>query len=273
MPVNKSNIKLYFEKLISSNSTKNTIVFLHGFTGSSKDWGKTSFQFNNDYNVYAVDLIGHGKSDSPDDVDEYSTSSQIDQLAAAISSITKDKIILAGYSMGGRLALSFSTVYPEMLKGLILESTTAGIIDEKLREERRRSDNELANFILNNPIEEFVDYWMNLDIFSTQKILPEKIISGLKQDKMENNKIGISNSLRGFSTGIMPPLFNKLKDINIKTLLISGELDKKYTTLNNEMLKLLPAGKHQIINNTGHNIHLEKPQIFCNVIKNFLKEL
>ena len=273
MPVKKSDIKLHFEKLGSSDSINNTLVFLHGFTGSSNDWGNISSQFNEDYNIYAVDLIGHGKSDSPGNIYEYLTSSQIDQLAAAISSITKDKIILAGYSMGGRLALSFSYVYPEMLKGLILESTTAGIINEKLREIRRNSDNELANFILNNPIEKFVDYWMNLDIFSTQKNLPEEVLFKLKNDKLNNNKTGLANSLLGFGTGTMPPIFDKLKKINIKTLLISGELDKKYTTLNNEMLKLLPAGKHQIINNTGHNIHLEKPQIFYNVIKNFLKEL
>ena len=273
MSVKKSKIKLHFKKLSISDKAKDTIIFLHGFTGSLNDWEKISSQFNGDYNIYAIDLIGHGKIDSPNEISKYLTSSQIDQLFRTISLITKDKIILAGYSMGGRLALSFSTVYPEMLKGLILESTAAGIVDEYLREERRKKDEELANFILNNPIEKFVDYWMNLDIFSTQKNLPEEILLKLKKDKLKNNKTGLANSLLGFSIGIMPPLFEKLKEINIKTLLITGELDKKYTNINNEMLKLFSAGKHAIIKNAGHNIHLEKPEIFYNVINNYLKEL
>ena len=44
---------------------------------------------------------------------------------------------LIGYSMGGRAALSYAVKYPEKLAGLILESTSAGIADEKLR--RRKS--------------------------------------------------------------------------------------------------------------------------------------
>jgi len=273
MPVENSNTKLHYDELNFSDNAKAAIIFLHGFTGSLNDWEKIPSKFKENYNIYAIDLIGHGKSDSPNEADQYSTSSQINQLAETISLITKDKIILAGYSMGGRLALSFSSIHPEFLKGLILESTTAGIADKKLREAREKSDEELADFILNNPIEKFVDYWMNLDIFSTQKNLPKEILIKLKHDKLRNNKTGLANSLLGFSTGIMPPLFNKIKNINIKTLLITGELDIKYININNEMVKIFPDALHRIIQNAGHNVHMENPDEFYNVINDYLKEL
>jgi 2-succinyl-6-hydroxy-2,4-cyclohexadiene-1-carboxylate synthase len=271
--IKTSNIALNVEELNFSPAAKETLIFLHGFTGSSTDWKNISSNINGEYKIFAVDLIGHGKSYSPEDVRFYSTSFQTKQLAELFSKITTGKIILAGYSMGGRAALSFAAAYSQMIKGLILESASAGILEKKLREDRIKSDEKLANFILNNTIENFVDYWMNLDIFSTQKKLPEKILFNIKMDKLKNNKRGLVNSLRGFGTGIMPPLFDSLKNIKIKTLLISGELDPKYTNINGEMVKIFPDAMQNVIADAGHNAHLEKPEAFYNVINNYLKEL
>ena len=88
---------------------------------------------------------------------------------------------------------------------------------------------------------------------------------------MQNNKTGLINSLRGFGTGLMLPLFDNLKRINCKTLLITGELDTKFTEINKEIVNLFPNAKHEIINNAGHNSHLEKPEKFAEVVNEFLK--
>ena len=76
--------------------------------------------------------------------------------------------------------------------------------------------------------------------------------------------------MRGFGTGKMPPLFNDIRNVTAKTLLISGELDLKYTGANAELVKIFPAANHIIIKNAGHNVHLEQPSSFINVINDFL---
>jgi 2-succinyl-6-hydroxy-2,4-cyclohexadiene-1-carboxylate synthase len=68
----------------------------------------------------------------------------------------------------------------------------------------------------------------------------------------------------------MEPLYNKIKDIPLKTLLVTGELDSKYTDINIEMVKLLTNAEHKIIKNAGHNTHLEEPQKFIEEINKFL---
>jgi 2-succinyl-6-hydroxy-2,4-cyclohexadiene-1-carboxylate synthase len=68
----------------------------------------------------------------------------------------------------------------------------------------------------------------------------------------------------------MPPLFDKLISIKTRTLLITGELDTKFTEINSEMVKLLPKAEHKIIENAGHNTHLEEPKRFIEAVKNFL---
>ena len=272
MKITLSDINFNVEEYQINSSSKNYLFFLHGFSGSSSDWTEVISLLNKNFNVFTIDLIGQGKSDSPIDVSFYRTESMIDQLFKIIKKITEEKIFLAGYSMGGRAALSFAASHQENLKGLILGSSSAGLVDEQQRSERIQSDEKLAQFIENHSMEEFVDYWMNIDLFKSQKNLPKSILTNVRKSKLKNNKTGLANSLRGFGQGIMPHLHNDVKNISIKTLLISGELDLKYAKINYELSKLFSHAQHITIKNAGHNIHLEQPSSFANVINNFLSE-
>ncbi|MHB1686894.1 MAG: 2-succinyl-6-hydroxy-2,4-cyclohexadiene-1-carboxylate synthase [Ignavibacteriaceae bacterium] len=267
-----SNLTLNVEAAESKSAAPNYVFFLHGFTGSVKDWDGIIPAVNKNFQSVAVDLIGHGKSDSPKDLSLYKFSSISEQINFLIYQFTNEPVILAGYSMGGRVALNFAVNNPGKIRALILESSTAGIKDEKLRRERQIQDEKLAFFIEQNSIEDFVDYWMNIDLFSSQKNLPKEILKKIRELKLLNNKTGLANSLRGFGTGSMAPLFDKLKEFEPKTLLITGELDKKYSELNSNMVKLFPSAHHQIINSAGHNTHLEQPHKFIEAINSFLDE-
>jgi len=71
----------------------------------------------------------------------------------------------------------------------------------------------------------------------------------------------------------MPALHDKLQLIKCKTLVITGELDIKFTQINSELVKSFPSAKHLVIKNTGHIVHFEKPDIFVEVVNGFLNEL
>lgn len=268
-----SDIVLNVNTVINEPGNAKSLFLIHGFTGSADDWRTIAPHIYNNYNIYMIDLIGHGRSESPSETFLYTQHSIIDQLDEIIHTINSSVNVLAGYSMGGRAALCFGIKRQDLLSGLILESTSPGIQDEDLREERLIADERLADFISEHSLGEFVDYWMNLDIFNTQRrFSAEKLIS-LKDKKLDNNKTGLINSLKGFGTGAMTPLFNDLKDLKTKTLLITGELDRKFTALNTEMKSELPFACHEVIKNAGHNTHLEEPKQFISAVNKFLKEL
>ena len=271
MKIKYKNILLNLEKIQRTNSGK-YILFLHGFTGSLKDWIDVTKHIDSGFNIAILDFIGHGESDSPAAESFYSIESIIEQIDLAINNITNDKIILAGYSMGGRAALLYAIQYPQRLLALILESTTPGITSENLRKERIINDNELAKFILDNPIKNFIDYWMNIDLFTSQKSLPKEKLKLIRENKLKNNKVGLANSLKGFGSGKMPPLFGNLKNIRIKTLLISGELDEKFTNINLHMSRLIQSSEFVIIKGAGHNTHIEKEEEFVKEVNNFLNQ-
>ena len=56
--------------------------------------------------------------------------------------------------MGGRVALNFAIENPEQIYSLILESSSAGIEDEKLRIERQIQDEKLASYIIDNSMKD-----------------------------------------------------------------------------------------------------------------------
>lgn len=273
MLIKLSDINLNLEELRSSAGVSKSIIFIHGFSGSSNDWKFVPAKIKEGYNLYAVDLPGHGKSGSPEDIKAYRTSSLVNQLFSLLNFISGSEIILAGYSMGGRAALQLAVNFPGRLNGLILESASAGIAEDKARLERTEADEKLAHFIETHSIEEFADYWMGLDLFNTQKILGKEKLAAVKKAKLSNNKTGLANSLRGFGAGSMPPVFDSLKTIGIKTLLITGKLDVKFTGMNALMAALLLSADHKIITNAGHNVHLEQPDEFCGAVNAYIKKL
>jgi 2-succinyl-6-hydroxy-2,4-cyclohexadiene-1-carboxylate synthase len=255
------------------NNDKPHLLFLHGFTGSTDDWKSIYSHIDQNFSSFGIDLIGHGKSSSPKNIEFYSAEAIANQISKIINHTIKRKVIPIGYSMGGRAALTFAVKHPEMIEAIILESTSPGIEDKRLSEERVKKDDAIALFIENHTIDEFANYWMSMEIFNTQRRFSAEKRKQLQQKKIKNNITGLANSLRGFGTGTMPPLFNQLKSIKCKTLLITGELDTKFTNINNEIAKLFPNAEHETVKSAGHNIHLEEPIKFAEAVNDFLKSL
>lgn len=272
MLIKLSNLSLNVEVSKSKSQVSRYVFFIHGFTGNAGDWNEIIPSINPDYQCVAIDLVGHGKSDSPIDVSLYNFSSISQQLRFIIYQFTNEPVTLVGYSMGGRVALNFAIENPGQVLSLILESSSAGIDDEIQRLQRQNEDEKLAAYIENNTMENFVDYWMNIDLFSSQRALSKDKINEIRNNRLKNNKTGLANSLRGFGAGKMIPLYDKLKEFSQKTLLITGEKDTKYCNLNLRMSKIFLSSKHIILSNAGHNTHLEKSEDFIDAINSFLSE-
>ena len=250
---------------------KNPIIFLHGFTGSVNDWNFVTEQLSENFSPIFIDLIGHGKSDSPNNVEFYETTFQTEVIKYVLEYFELEKVILVGYSMGGRLALSFTLKYQESVDALILESTSFGIENEKERLERIKSDKKLAEQIENSSVKEFINKWIKAPLFDSLRNVGLEKFKTLKNDKIRNNNlVGLKNSLLGFSTGKMENYFLQINNLKVKTLLIVGELDEKFVKINKKANSILANSELQIIKESGHNVHFEKPKEFLKFLNRFL---
>lgn len=262
------DIDVHYEYV--NNSASETIVLLHGFTGSLHTWDEVLQEMPKSLNFVLVDLIGHGETDAPADVASYTMESQIDVLHGLCTVLQLPSFYLLGYSMGGRVALSYTVSYPEMVKQLILESASPGLDDEEARHARTIADEKLADKIEIHGIANFVSDWENIPLFASQKRLPEQKQKLIREERLHQKALGLANSLRGMGTGVMPSVWHALPNLSMPITLVTGGLDKKFITLAEKMVACNQNIRHITTSNVGHAIHVENPQKFATIVKEII---
>ncbi len=272
-----NNVSYYYERTEEfrtlSLSKCPVLLLLHGYTGSSQNWQPLLPGLTPHFQIIAPDILGHGRSASPSDPTRYHMAQVAADIVALLDQQTDQPTHLLGYSMGGRLALYLTVHYPERFASLILESASPGLKTEAERAERRQRDNALAGRIERDGIEAFVDFWESLPLWDSQKQLSAETRARLRQQRLQNNPLGLANSLRGMGTGMQPSLWHKLSEITMPALLLTGELDHKFCTIGEEMAQLIPQATHHTVPGAGHTIHLEKPTQYTQNVVSFLKNI
>lgn len=250
--------------------TGKPVLFLHGFTGDSSTWDEAIDQLSQNAQCIAVDLPGHGKTKMPNDPNRFSTVETCKDLADLLLFLEIQKVDVVGYSMGGRLALSFACLYPEKVGKLVLESASPGLVQVEDRLERQQRDENLAQFIEVNGIEAFVNRWEAIPLFESQKALSADIQQMIRSQRLTNDPTGLAMSLREMGTGNQPSWWDRLSMLTSSTLLIVGEKDPKFCAIADKMQNLIPSAKKSVILDAGHAIHVEQPRKFGTMLMEFL---
>ena len=100
------------------SGTGPTLIFLHPSSGYGRMWQETTAHLPAGYDVYALDQRGHGDSSRPDG--EYSAEELARDLKLFIDKLGLQRVIVAGHSLGGRVALCFAAAHPDNTAGLIM---------------------------------------------------------------------------------------------------------------------------------------------------------
>lgn len=243
------------------------LVLLHGFTGSMFTWDYFIEKWRDHYQIITVDLPGHGRTN----IKKLKTMQLFSEdLDALLQSLNIAGAHFLGYSMGGRTALSFYYYKPKRVLSLILESASPGLKTEQERDERIKQDEKIMEKITGN-LTDFVNLWESLPLFASHKQLPESVKQDLRAERLMQSPNGLIQSLQGMGTGHQPSWWDRLKEITVPVLLITGELDEKFVKLNEGMKQAIPNSKHEIILNSGHTPHLENKEAFQQSVFTFIK--
>jgi len=244
------------------------LLLLHGFTGSHQTWLPFISHWSKRYKVIALDIIGHGQTESPEEVALYSMENVSKSINDILDVLGIDKVNVLGYSMGGRLGLHFALHYVKRVNGLMLESASPGLALKEEREARIQKDNTLSHRIEENGIESFVDNWEKIPLFSTQKHLPKVLKNAIRKERLQHQPIGLANSLRGMGTGRQPSLWEALAgfETSIPVLLVAGEKDEKFLNIAQEMKRKLPMSFLIVFRRAGHALHVEVAEKFDKIV-------
>lgn len=246
------------------------VLLLHGFTGSARNWTSLMGALAGNYQVLAVDLLGHGETDSPPEASRYRIEQAAADIAALLLHLGCAPAHLLGYSMGGRLALCLALTYPALFRSLVLESASPGLRTEAERAARRASDHALADQIEDEGVAAFTAAWARLPLFASQARLPQQARDRLHQQRLGNDPRGLANSLRGMGTGEQPSLWPRLGEWDKPTLLMAGADDVKYTQIARAMAEAMPTAQARVMADAGHTVHLEQRAAFTAAVAAFL---
>lgn len=234
------------------------ILVLHGWGGASDSWVKfQEILAKKGYKVIAPDFPGFGKTSPPPE------SWGIEDYSNLILNFTKKlgvgDFFLLGHSFGGRIAIKFTTKYPEKLKSLIL-CASAGIKPKPGLKTR-------------------IIYWMAR--IGNAVFTPKHLVR-FKDSVRNLFYIFLRNRDYVKANGVMRETIKKvlsedllldLSKIKTKTLIIWGEIDKmvplKYAHIFKENIK---DSKLEILPKIGHSPHLEVPEKFSEIVLSFIKE-
>jgi 2-succinyl-6-hydroxy-2,4-cyclohexadiene-1-carboxylate synthase len=228
-----------------------TLVLLHGFTHTGASWDPVRATLPGRYRVVAPDIRGHGSASAREPV---SLDAVIDDVATSL----REPAVLAGYSMGGRIALHVALAHPRNVSRLVLIGASPGVADGPARDERRAADDGLAARVEGMTIAEFAAEWAGgTTVLAGQ---PPVVLAAVQADRLRNTPAGLARALRGLGTGALPPLWERLGELAAPVSLIVGERDAKFRSIAEEMAPRFGGGAEvSIVQGVGHAVHLEAP--------------
>lgn len=234
-----------------------TLVLVHGFTQTLRCWGVEAAALATDHEVVRVDAPGHGRSA---------------QIMAGLRSggrLIADQggeATYLGYSMGARFCLHLGLSNPELVRGLVLLSGTAGIEDATEREARRAQDRRTAARIEQEGLEAFLDAWLAQPLF--ENLPPER---AFRAERLENTVAGLMSSIEQAGTGSQDPTWHKLHRLDMPVLVVAGAEDAKFAALGERMAREIgPNATLSLVEGAGHAAHLERPDRFLEIVQPWL---
>lgn len=217
------------------------VVALHGFAGSGRSWDRVAEVLGDRWRVWAPDLPV-----------------ALEDCIAAVLHGAPERFVLAGYSMGGRVALHVTLAAPERVERLVLVSTTGGIEDPAERAARRAADEELAARTEAGTIDEFADAWTAQPLFAGD---PPEVVASWREELRRNRPAALAASLRGLGAGVLPPVWDKLGELRMPATVVVGERDAKYGAIGERLVSALPgAGPAVVVPGAGHGLLREAPE-------------
>jgi 2-succinyl-6-hydroxy-2,4-cyclohexadiene-1-carboxylate synthase len=255
---------------LSPSGPTETVLFLHGFMGDKDDWTEITDRLRPEYRTLAVDLPGHGESGQVDDEHAYRIESCAHGLIDLLDDLEIGPCHLVGYSMGGRLGLYLILRYPERFLDAVLESTSPGLETEDERAARRAHDEALAQGLETVGLKTFVATWYQQPLFHHLPAGPR--LETMLKNRASNAPGGLARSLRFMGTGAQPSLWERLDKAKRPQLFVAGLQDEKFSHIAARMEEACPCGKAVIVENAGHIVHFEQPEMYTELLRLFFAQ-
>ena len=251
-----NGIQLYYE----DNGTGFPLLLIHGFSGTTKSWKGQVDAFSKRYRFITFDMRGHGQTDAPDDLSQYTLDLVIEDIYQLLKHLGIKKAVIGGLSLGGYLTNHFYNQHPDMTAAVIFIDTGPGYKTPEKAKDWNQNRLDCAEVLETKGMKGFLESEFSAGDYYTA---PEVMI--------KLNPKGLANVCRGVM--INPWGLDILPNIKVPALIICGDKDKDFIPATEYMAKKIPDAKKVIIADAGHGVNIDQPRAFESTVLEFLDGL
>ncbi|MHA7854332.1 alpha/beta fold hydrolase [Marinobacter shengliensis] len=242
-----------------------TLVLIHGFGANKDNWTRLAKEFKGEFNVYAIDLPGHGDSSKPLDIG-YRFEDQVSYLNQILAELGVRQFHMMGNSMGGAITALYAATHPDQIQTAVLFDP-AGIFEY---------ESELVDRVLDgdNPLipKKEGDFDRLLD-FALEKrpFVPWPIFDVMEEKAIANREVNevIFAAIR--DTGFEPDFRDAITRIEAPVLVIWGKLDRVIDYRNADVfVEAIPNARKVLLDDVGHAPMVEVPKESAQLFREFL---
>lgn len=246
------------------------LLLVHGFTGAKEDFADhLDALAARGWHVVAPDNRGHGASAQPDG--PYSLATFAADVVALADALGWDRFVLLGHSMGGMIVQHVVLDHPDRVVALVLMDTSHGVPDD-LDAEILALGREV---VLDGGMPALLEAMraMESDMLDTpahQRLLAER--DGYREfgdDKLLASSPAMWVAMIDEILG-QPDRLERLRDVDVPTLVIVGEQDTAFIAHAERMAKAIPGAILEVIPNAGHSPQFENPDAWWTALTSFL---
>ena len=244
------------------------VVLLHGFPLDRSMWSHQQASVGSIYRVIAPDLRGHGQSAAPEGI--YTIDAMADDVIELLDGLQLvAPVVVGGLSMGGYIALSIATRYPDRISALMLLSTRATADSPEAARVRLGLADQVDATGSADPVVEA----MLPRLFARQTFEKHPDLVARWHGRMGRTPARtIAGTLRGLAT--RPDRTASLPEIAVPTLVLAGSEDQIVPVEDSiAMAGAIPGARHGVIEDSGHMTPIENAPATDAAILGFLQAL
>lgn len=237
-------------------------MLIHGLFGSLDNLAVIKRGMQDEFNILSVDLPDHGKSFK---TKKFDFNSYANYLIDLLSNLHIQQTHIIGHSLGGKIAMRMALDQSELIQKLVIadiapvryptrhQAVLSGLraVDLQITQDRNHANQQMAQYVIEPGVRQF----LLKSLFQTDSGWQWRF----NLDLLERDYEILSDEIASDEKFHGPVLFIK-----------GGNSDYLLSEHQPSIMKLFPNSKAKIIQNTGHWLHAEKPQIFNRLAKTFL---
>jgi pimeloyl-ACP methyl ester carboxylesterase len=230
------------------------ILLAHGFGASTAMWRGQVDAFSDRYRLIRWDMRGHGQTECPDDLSQYSQAHCVADMVALLDHLKIEQAVIAGHSLGGFMSLAFNVDHPKRVKALILQGCGPGY----RRTQSRETWNERAQ--------------------NRARSLEEGGLAALGGGSevavsTQHSARGLALAARGILSQVDARVIDSLPRIAVPVLIVIGDGDAHFLNGSAYMADRIPGAVNVVVPGAGHGVNVDQPDAVNEAFGKFLSAL